>query len=71
MCAFPSSFPPLPSQPNFRSFRQVNTYWNWADVHIADNYADSVAMWSAEGMTVEQYVRFLPFFPSQPDLIPS
>ncbi|KAG0666333.1 Glycosyl phosphatidyl inositol protein transamidase complex subunit [Rhodotorula mucilaginosa] len=25
---------------------QVNTYWNWADVHVADRYADNVATWS-------------------------
>ncbi|GAA5880792.1 hypothetical protein JCM3774_005751 [Rhodotorula dairenensis] len=25
---------------------QVNTYWNWADVHVADRYADKVAAWS-------------------------
>ncbi|GAA5989951.1 hypothetical protein JCM10908_002393 [Rhodotorula pacifica] len=25
---------------------QVNTYWNWADVHVADRYAENVATWS-------------------------
>ncbi|KAK4700672.1 GPI-anchor transamidase subunit GAA1, partial [Phenoliferia sp. Uapishka_3] len=25
---------------------QVNTYWNWADVHIADGYANDVETWS-------------------------
>ncbi|GAA6021521.1 hypothetical protein JCM10207_005789 [Rhodosporidiobolus poonsookiae] len=35
----------------------VNTYWNWADVHIADLYAESVAKWNAEGVSVEQRTR--------------
>ncbi|GAA5866477.1 hypothetical protein JCM8547_000637 [Rhodosporidiobolus lusitaniae] len=35
----------------------VNTYWNWADVHIADLYAESVSKWSAEGVSVEQRTR--------------
>lgn len=25
---------------------QVNTYWNWADVHVADLYAEEVEKWS-------------------------
>ncbi|GJN93973.1 hypothetical protein Rhopal_007036-T1 [Rhodotorula paludigena] len=33
---------------------QVNTYWNWADVHIADINADKVAKWSQEDVSVEQ-----------------
>ncbi|GAA5827560.1 hypothetical protein JCM11251_001733 [Rhodosporidiobolus azoricus] len=37
----------------------VNTYWNWADVHVADLYAESVAKWSAEGVTVEQRTRYI------------
>ncbi|BGP20023.1 Glycosyl phosphatidyl inositol protein transamidase complex subunit [Rhodosporidiobolus nylandii] len=35
----------------------VNTYWNWADVHVADLYAESVARWSGEGVSVEQRTR--------------
>ncbi|GAA5979372.1 hypothetical protein JCM11641_005016 [Rhodosporidiobolus odoratus] len=31
----------------------VNTYWNWADVHVADLLADNVAKWSADGVTVD------------------
>ncbi|GAA6039388.1 hypothetical protein JCM8097_002829 [Rhodosporidiobolus ruineniae] len=37
----------------------VNTYWNWADVHVADLYADNVAKWSAPDVTVEQRTRFM------------
>ncbi|BGP03344.1 GPI transamidase component GAA1 [Rhodotorula toruloides] len=36
---------------------QVNTYWNCADVHVADLYAESVAKWSAEDVTVEARSR--------------
>ncbi|GAA6002675.1 GPI-anchor transamidase subunit GAA1 [Rhodotorula paludigena] len=36
---------------------QVNTYWNWADVHIADIYADKVAKWSQEDVSVEQRTK--------------
>ncbi|BGP58138.1 Glycosyl phosphatidyl inositol protein transamidase complex subunit [Rhodotorula sphaerocarpa] len=25
---------------------QVNTYWNWADVHVADRFADNVVKWA-------------------------
>ncbi|TNY19340.1 GPI-anchor transamidase [Rhodotorula diobovata] len=35
----------------------VNTYWNWADVHVADAYADKVAQWSQEGTSGEQRSR--------------
>ncbi|GAA5912350.1 hypothetical protein JCM6882_002568 [Rhodosporidiobolus microsporus] len=35
----------------------VNTYWNWADVHVADLYAESVAKWSAAGVTAEKRTR--------------
>jgi hypothetical protein len=49
-------------------YPQVNTYWNWADVHIADTYADSVAKWSAEGVTVEQCVSFFLFLPCLSEL---
>ncbi|KAI5474391.1 glycosylphosphatidylinositol transamidase [Pseudohyphozyma bogoriensis] len=33
---------------------QVNTYWNWADVHIADLFAEDVAKWSVEGVTSDK-----------------
>ncbi|GAA5936961.1 hypothetical protein JCM1841_003932 [Sporobolomyces salmonicolor] len=36
---------------------QVNTYWNWADVHVADLYANDVTKWSAEGVELEQRSR--------------
>lgn len=29
---------------------QVNTYWNWADVHVADGFADKVEGWAEEGV---------------------
>jgi hypothetical protein len=32
----------------------VNTYWNWADVHVADTYADKVDAWAAEEVAVEK-----------------
>ena len=35
---------------------QVNTYWNWADVHVADAYADKVAQWSKSEVSGEQCV---------------
>jgi hypothetical protein len=37
---------------------QVNTYWNWADVHIADLFANDVERWSAEGVSSEACVLF-------------
>ncbi|GAA5895626.1 hypothetical protein JCM5296_003765 [Sporobolomyces johnsonii] len=36
---------------------QVNTYWNWADVHVADLYANDMGKWSAEGVQPEQRSR--------------
>ncbi|GAA6063599.1 hypothetical protein JCM10212_000993 [Sporobolomyces blumeae] len=36
---------------------QVNTYWNWADVHIADLFADDVAKWSKAGVSTEQRTK--------------
>ncbi|BGP27529.1 Glycosyl phosphatidyl inositol protein transamidase complex subunit [Rhodotorula toruloides] len=36
---------------------QVNTYWNWADVHVADLYAESVDKWSDDDVTVEARSR--------------
>lgn len=33
---------------------QVNTYWNWADVHVADNYAKSMDRWVT--LPLGQYV---------------
>ncbi|BGO95445.1 hypothetical protein NBRC10512_001413 [Rhodotorula toruloides] len=38
---------------------QVNTYWNWADVHVADLYAENVAKWSAGDVTVEARSRVI------------
>ncbi|KPV71938.1 uncharacterized protein RHOBADRAFT_39997 [Rhodotorula graminis WP1] len=35
----------------------VNTYWNWADVHVADAYADKVAQWSKLEVSGEQRSR--------------
>ncbi|KAK4053579.1 Glycosyl phosphatidyl inositol protein transamidase complex subunit [Microbotryomycetes sp. JL221] len=33
---------------------QVNTYWNWADVHVADLFADDVAAWTHDNLTSQQ-----------------
>ncbi|GAA5905667.1 hypothetical protein JCM8208_005799 [Rhodotorula glutinis] len=35
----------------------VNTYWNWADVHVADAYADKVAQWSRQEVSGQQRSR--------------
>ncbi|KAK4046129.1 Glycosyl phosphatidyl inositol protein transamidase complex subunit [Microbotryomycetes sp. JL201] len=36
---------------------QVNTYWNWADVHVADLFADDVAAWVERNLTSDQRSR--------------
>ncbi|BGP43392.1 Glycosyl phosphatidyl inositol protein transamidase complex subunit [Rhodotorula kratochvilovae] len=37
----------------------VNTYWNWADVHVSDINADKVAQWSQASVSTEQRSRSL------------
>jgi hypothetical protein len=32
----------------------VNTYWSWADVHVADLFDNDVTKWSKPEVTVEQ-----------------
>ncbi|GAA6018826.1 hypothetical protein JCM11491_006877 [Sporobolomyces phaffii] len=36
---------------------QVNTYWSWADVHVADLFDNDVAKWSTPGVSVEQRTK--------------
>ncbi|GAA5846836.1 hypothetical protein JCM3766R1_004665, partial [Sporobolomyces carnicolor] len=39
---------------------QVNTYWSWADVHVADLFDhDVVDKWSKPQVTVEQRTKFI------------
>ncbi|GAA5911383.1 GPI-anchor transamidase subunit GAA1 [Sporobolomyces salmoneus] len=38
---------------------QVNTYWSWADVHIADLFDNDVKKWSRPEVSVEQRTKFL------------
>ncbi|GAA5820224.1 hypothetical protein JCM3770_006066 [Rhodotorula araucariae] len=35
----------------------VNTYWNWADVHVSDTNAEKVAQWSQDAISAEQRSR--------------
>ena len=35
--------------------QQVNTYWNWADVHSADRYLEQLYQLRDSNSTSEQY----------------
>lgn len=30
---------------------QVNTYWTWGDVYVADKYSDEVEKWTLQGLS--------------------
>ncbi|KAM0785986.1 hypothetical protein ACM66B_006804 [Microbotryomycetes sp. NB124-2] len=38
---------------------QVNTYWNWADVHVADLFAEDVAGWIDKNLTAQERSRVI------------
>ncbi|GAA5985963.1 hypothetical protein JCM5350_007822 [Sporobolomyces pararoseus] len=38
---------------------QVNTYWSWADVHVADLFDNDVTKWSKPEVSVEQRTKFI------------